>query len=304
MSTPRSIVLPAPARHVFGAVQAVSPSLAARLAERWCFTPPRRPLSREGEAFLRSGRRFALPLGGRQVVGWTWGAGPAVYLLHGWGGRAGRWDAFARPLIAAGYTVVAFDAPGHGKSGRGLSSGVHFARTLCAAAERFGPARAIIAHSLGAPAVTLATRWGVAVDSVVLLAPVADPVAFVEAFAAALGAHSDVVAQMRANSERRLRITWTDIDVCSAAPHMSAPVLVVHDRDDAIVPFTEGAAIAAVWPRARLHATTGLGHRGVLRDPQVVAEVVRFVSAAPAVSGSLSEATLVEQELFDPEARH
>ena len=303
MSTPRGVVIPAPARHLFGAVQAMSPSVAARLAERWLFTPPRRPMTSEGKAFLRSGRRFALRVDGRRVAGWAWGAGPAVYLVHGWGGRAGRWDALAQPLIKAGHTVVTFDAPGHGESGRGLSSGAEFARTLCAAAQRFGLARAVIAHSLGAPAVALATRWGLAVESVALLAPAADPAAFASAFATALGAHPDVIARMRASSERRLRITWTELDVCAVAPYMSAPLLVVHDRDDAIVPFAEGAAIAAAWPGARLLATTGLGHRGVLRDPQVVAAVRRFVADTATTPVLLGEAALLEQELFDPECR-
>jgi hypothetical protein len=42
---------------------------------------------------------------------------------------------------------------------------------------------------------------------------------------------------------------------------------------------TDGAAIAAAWPGARLHVTSGLGHRRLLRDPNVIAEVVEFVTA-------------------------
>jgi pimeloyl-ACP methyl ester carboxylesterase len=294
MSSTRGVVIPGPARRAFGAVQAVSPLVAARLAERWFFTPPRRPLTSEGKAFLRSGRRFALRVDKRPVIGWVWGAGPAVYLVHGWGGRAGRWDAFARPLIEAGHTVVTFDAPGHGESGRGLSSMPEFARALRGVAQRYGPARAVIAHSLGAGAVALAARWGLAMERVALLAPAADPAAFAEAFAAALGARPDVMARLRANSERRLRIRWAELDVCAAAPHMSAPLLVVHDQGDDVVPFTEGAAIAASWPGARLFSTTGLGHRGVVRAPGVVAEVMQFIADAVTMPGLLGETADLE----------
>jgi len=301
--TPR-VVIPGLARSAFSALQAVSPPLAARLAERWFFTPPRSALPSEVKAFLRSGRRFALRLDGRAVVGWTWGSGPAVYLVHGWGGRGGRLSALAQPLIDAGHRVVIFDAPGHGESGRGLSSMPEFARTLHAVVELHGPARAVIAHSFGGAATALAARWGLAAERFVLLAPAADPVAFVDAFAIALGARPDVMARTRTRSERRLRFSWADLDVREAAVRMTAPVLVVHDQRDDVVPFTDGAAIAAAWPGARLLTTTGLGHRGVLRDPGVIQEVVQFVTDAATNFAYSDDSTQLEHELFYRDSRH
>ena len=52
------------------------------------------------------------------------------------------------------------------------------------------------------------------------------------------------------------------------------------DRDDDEVAWTDGAAIAEAWPGARLVTTTGLGHRRILRDAQVVSQAVSFVSGA------------------------
>ena len=303
MSSSRGLVIPAPARRAFGAVQAVSQSLAAQLAERWFFTPPRTRVTSEVEAFLRSGRPFTLRVDGRLVVGWAWGSGPVVYLVHGWGGRGGRLGAFAGPLIEAGYRVVTFDAPGHGASGRGLSSMPEFARALRAVAECHGPAHAVIAHSLGGAATALAAAWGLAAERFALLAPSADPGAFADAFAAALGARPAVMARLRANSERRLRFRWAELDVCAVATRMTAPLLVVHDHGDDVVPFAEGAAIAASWPRARLLPTTGLGHRGVLRDPGVVAEVVGFVADTVNTPGPWGETAQLEHELFYRETR-
>jgi pimeloyl-ACP methyl ester carboxylesterase len=65
---------------------------------------------------------------------------------------------------------------------------------------------------------------------------------------------------------------------------MTAPLLVVHDEGDDVVPFADGAALAAAWPGARLVRTTGLGHRAVLRAAGVIDEVVQFVTdRAPAL---------------------
>jgi pimeloyl-ACP methyl ester carboxylesterase len=296
----RGITISVPARRAFAALQAVSPAAAARLVERWFFTPPRVTVTAEARRLLRSGRRFGLRAHGRPVVGWAWGSGPTVYLTHGWGSCAGRLGAFVHPLLEAGFRVVAFDAPGHGASGRGLSSMPEFARALQAVVDRHGPARAVVAHSLGAAATALAASWGLAAERLALLAPAADPAAFAQAFATALGVRSDVMTRMRANSERRLRFSWSELDVCAIAARMTAPVLVVHDRSDDVVPFAEGAAIAASWPGARLLPTDGLGHRGMARDATVVAEVVRFVTGS---SAPLSESAALEHELFYRETR-
>jgi pimeloyl-ACP methyl ester carboxylesterase len=300
MSASRSITIPTAMRRAFAALQSVSPALAARLAERLFFTAPRVGMTSEALHLVRSGRRFALSTHGRSVVGWSWGAGPAVYLVHGWGSRAGQVTAFVRPLLEAGFRVVAFDAPGHGESGRGLSSMPEFARALQAVVERHGSARAVIAHSLGGAATALAASWGLRAGRFVLLAPSADPAAYAQAFASALGVRPDVMTRLRANSERRLRFRWSDLDVCAMGARMTAPLLLVHDRGDTIVPFAEGAAIAASWPGARLLPTDGLSHRRLLSDPAVVAEAVRFVAGS---SPPLSESAALEHELFYRDTR-
>lgn len=303
MSTRPSVLVPRGARGLFGAVQSASPALAARLAERWFFTPPRRSVMAAAADAFRSADRFELTVDGRVVVGWVSGSGPAVYLLHGWGSRAMRLAPYAEPLVALGHRVVAFDAPGHGESARGMSSMPEFARTLRAVIERHGPACAVIAHSLGASASTLAASWGSEVGRFALLAPAADPAAFADAFAAALRARPDVMARARANSERRLQFRWSDLDVRALASRMQAPALVVHDEEDDVVPFGDGASIAASWPGARLLATRGLGHRAVVDDGRVVAEVVRFVTDTPNAHVPTSDAARLEYELFHRESR-
>ena len=63
-----------------------------------------------------------------------------------------------------------------------------------------------------------------------------------------------------------------------AALKQSAPLLVVHDVADEVVPFERGRAMADAWPGARLIRTDGLGHKRILRDAEVIAQVARFVA--------------------------
>ena len=55
------------------------------------------------------------------------------------------------------------------------------------------------------------------------------------------------------------------------------PTLVVHDRGDRQTPYADAERLVGSLPDARLVTTEGLGHRRILRDPAVVAEVVDFV---------------------------
>ena len=94
-----------------------------------------------------------------------WGSGPVAYLVHGWGGNGSQLAAFVRPLLAEGFRVVLFDAPAHGDSepgpaGPGRTHGVEFGKALDAVFAKFGPAEAVIAHSLGAISTYLTLRFG------------------------------------------------------------------------------------------------------------------------------------------------
>lgn len=294
-------------RRIFRVLQPVSPAAAAWLAERLFFTARRTTLSPDARAFLAGGRRFGLDVEGRPVVGWRWGSAekPLVYLVHGWGSRGARLAAFVEPLLAAGYGVVTFDALGQGQSARGMTSMPEFARSLAAVVQRQGTPHAIVAHSMGCAGTTLAMSWGLAVGRLVFLAPAADPPAWVAPFAHQLGLRSDIVDLVRARSERRLRVRWSDLNVCDLARALPArpELLIVHDEADATVRWNDGAAISAAWAGARLVTTQGLGHRGVTSDPRVVRQAVRFVIGADAPASSPTDHEALEYELFYREER-
>jgi pimeloyl-ACP methyl ester carboxylesterase len=292
----RSVFMPLAAR--------LAPSLTARWAmERFC-TPPRRPLTPRERAAIMTARPFAVEVGGRRLQAWIWGEGPAVLLAHGWGGRGAQLAAFAPSLIAAGRSVVTFDAPGHGASAGRRATLLDFRDALQGMAATVGPLSGIVAHSLGAAAATLALHEGLAVDRAVFLAPPADAVTYFRRFLGAVGLPSAVVPAMEAAFERRHRFQWRDLSVPHLAPALDTPLLVVHDGHDLEVPWEDGAAIAAAWPGAELAITTGLGHRKLVRDPAVVARVVTFLTgwSAPAASDFAPLDTL-ERELFDRDAR-
>ncbi|MEO5568720.1 MAG: alpha/beta fold hydrolase [Gemmatimonadaceae bacterium] len=273
-------------RLAFQMLAAISPDAAARAAAQLWFMPPRPKIRPEARAFLETGRRSTLLVRGRPVALWRFGSGPPVILVHGWGGYGGQMQPFVDPLVRAGHEVIVFDAPAHGDSGpselgAGRTTLFEFAHTLDALAREVGDFAGIIAHSGGSTAAAWAlttAKWSV--RSLVMIAPMASPIAYKKVFHGALGLNNDVLRRFNEYTERRFGFQWSDFEVPAMATRTrTPPLLVVHDRDDTETSWQEGAAIADAWPQSALHTTTGLGHRRILRDPAVVEAVTAFIAS-------------------------
>ncbi|HEU5352883.1 MAG TPA: alpha/beta hydrolase [Actinocrinis sp.] len=282
-------------RLAFGALERRAPRLGARWAERvWC-TVQHADRSRSVPA--APGDLGTIPLHegtAPTFVAEVWGtSGPVVYLLHGWGGHRSQFGAFVAPLLATGFRVVAIDAPSHGDSAPGSfgpnrSLITEFTAALAAAARAFGPAHAVIGHSLGGGCAALAVLDGLAAKRLVLISPMTDPTRFMQGFAAMLGFGDRIRSGLMRRLELRTGRPMADFDAVGRAqssfkaePPLDdaqlPSLLVIHDREDKQIPFGMGKAIAAAWQGAELLGTNGLGHNRILRDPEVIRSAVEFV---------------------------
>lgn len=257
----------------------MSPSLAAEAAARLFLRAPRVPRPRgAAAAFLASGEALPVTHGGARLAAWTWGRGPGVVLVHGWGGRGAQLRAFVPALVAAGYRAVVFDGPAHGASA-GRSTSLPALADAITAVVRAADARAVIAHSMGGASTLLALSRGLTLSRAVLLAAPSDAEKIWSGYASALGLSDEVAAEARRRLEERVGTGFAALGVAHVAPRVGVPVLVVHDDSDEEVPWTAGDEIARTLPHARLETTHGLGHRRILRDPAVVARAVAFLGA-------------------------
>jgi pimeloyl-ACP methyl ester carboxylesterase len=275
------------ARAALQAAFALSDGLGATLAER-LFTSPRRFARPERErTILATGRPFEVEVTLRsprwnhaktRVAAWRWGNGPTVLLVHGWEGRGSQLGAVIEPLVAAGLSVVTFDAPGHGDSPGSRLYLTDLADAVGDVANAVGPLHATISHSFGCAAVLLAhARAGLDAPLNVAISPnvlIDDAIA---RFAKLVALDDLERAALEAGLTRHSGLGLDGLQLSALVARRDADLLVLHDREDGEIPVRHGEALAATWPGARLELTEGLGHRRILRDPAVVAEVVAFV---------------------------
>jgi pimeloyl-ACP methyl ester carboxylesterase len=258
----------------------VAPRWAGRAAfDLWFSAPPRMPALPVPEG----GEPFEVVAQGHVVRGLVWGEGATVYLVHGWGGRGSQFGALVEPLVAAGFRVVMFDAPVHGDSDHGpagprRTSGVEFAKALDAVFCRFGPAEAVVAHSMGTISTYLAMRFGwLGTERLVFVAPMVEFGSLLDQFQQALGFGPRTRQAMERNVDEFVGVPVREFDARVQAAHVERhPTLVITDRGDRQTPYAEVVDFAETI-NAPLITTEGLGHRKILRDPDVVQTIVEFL---------------------------
>ncbi len=267
-------------RAAASASSALSPELGAGLLHRLFTTPrPRRMPDRE-RAWMTGATGSRLQLeDGRALQVWHWGeGGPSVLLVHGWGGAASQMAVFAEPLVSAGCRVVAFDQPAHGASDGKRSAVPDFARAIGAVARTMGPFDGTIAHSLGASSALLAHHHDAPLGRLAAIAPAENLPGYLAQTASLLGFPEKVLVPTKAQIERRWGARVDEVRPGRFAEQLDGPGLIVHDVDDREVAVAEGRAIAERWAGATFLETQGLGHRRILRDPDVIDAVVGFVT--------------------------
>jgi len=268
-----------PVRRVFGALERVAPGLAGRIAVLLFRIVRRHPMPPRERAWLEGARQGRLELDGRPLAYREWGEGPAVLLTHGWEGRGSQMGAFAGPLAAAGFRVVALDAPAHGDSAGHLSSLPQFAAAVRCAADAFGPLHGLVGHSFGAAGAGWAARSGAVARRLVFIAAPGDLGLYIRWFGELIGLGPRGRRAMEERLARLIDAGWDEARNATTIAADATPLLVVHDRSDFETPYDGGERIAAAWPAARMMSTEGLGHRRILRAPAVIEAVVGFLSA-------------------------
>ncbi|MFZ6645133.1 alpha/beta hydrolase [Undibacterium sp. TJN25] len=244
--------------------------------------PKQKALSDAEQQLLDQGQRSSIAHEGGHLFAWKWGddqsAAGRVLLAHGWESRASHWGAFIPALLAAGFQVCAFDMPAHGESFGKQADVVSFGRATVSAAAHFGPLLATIGHSAGSPATLYAFAHGVQVDRSVHISGPSSLVRMLGMLENGM-LPAELRQEFRDRFETYLGQPATAMDTSSLQHGLRHPALLLHDSEDAEVPYAEAVALQQAWPQATLEAVQGLGHRRILKDQAVIERVISFLKA-------------------------
>ncbi len=269
----------------FALVQTVSPGLAATAAFRLFLRTFRHPLRTEDAALLARATCLRVQAGSDSIEVHEWaGSGPTALILHGWGSSAARFTLLAQALNARGWRVLAFDAPGHGGSSGKSSSLPQFMAGLDAVIARCGRPQALIGHSLGALAIARrhAGRrpdWAGQVRAAVLISMPSGADYLLRKYIDALGLSAATEQRLLERFRARFHAGPLDYASMPGAGRIAARLLLVHDRDDDIVPYAHSAELLPQLRDARLLTTAGQGHSKLTREAVTIAQIVDFINS-------------------------
>jgi pimeloyl-ACP methyl ester carboxylesterase len=243
------------------------------------------------------------------------GDGPPLVFIHGWGMDRRIWDYLTLDLPHA-YTVVTYDARGYGDSsapwtGYDLAQASRDLRVLLRTLDLYDAT--LVGLDIGAAAALhYVLDGGRRAARLILIAPVApaaraDPAG---ALPEPLRTWHDDLRRDRPHLAAQLAAVWAPLvspqtrawlrdALLAAAPHallhglqtfaapdlpaalgdVAVPTLVLHGRQDPVVPLARGAQIAAAIPGAHLVVLDVPGHLPMIADPERIVAQLRAALA-------------------------
>lgn len=219
---------------------------------------------------------------------WQGRTAQTALLVHGFEGDSGSLGNYVEPLLEKGFTVVAFDAPAHGVSEGTTINLLEYSQMLARVLQTYPNIEAVIAHSLGSAAASLAlekitmprsaAQASATPIKLVAIAAAVDPKKFSDSFLATLHISQPVRDRFYQIIHQLGGEPMQWYSMRRSLTHTAARVLLIHDVGDTTCLHADAAHLAASLPDALFVETQGLGHNRIYKDKQVELRVIDFVS--------------------------
>ncbi len=245
------------------------------------FTTPRARVSRKKEhEILDRSRKTHLKFDGKEVCLYEWGQGERVAMLfHGWESNAGSLGAYVEPLVSLGYHVLAYDSLAHGKSEGKQANMIVFKEIARKIIQEKGIPEIAIGHSLGANVILLlASEEKLQIPKVVLISPFNQMKAIFLGFRSILKIPESIYSVMLDKASKRFNYNIREMEfgkVGANSPLNS--VLIMHDKNDKITPFSHSANMSKRWGLAELKPIEGSGHYKILWNESALDTALNFI---------------------------
>ena len=240
----------------------ISPKLAGKIALT-LFSKPLRGRIREADFdFLDTSFKEELNYEEYGVMTYRWiGKNKTILLAHGWESNSARWKPLIEHLKNLNYTVIAVDAPAHGRSGSKQFSTILYSEFINVAVKKFNP-DFIIGHSAGGMATIFYQHKypNLKLEKLVLLGAPSNYSGVFKRYIKMMSYNSIIQRQIEKLVLQKHGHLPAYFSAAEFAENIIIPGLIIHDEQDKVIPYQDAKHFEEKYNNARLISTQGLGH--------------------------------------------
>ena len=183
--------------------------------------------------------------------------------------------------MEAGFRVVSFDGPAHGKSEGRQTNIVEFGDVVKEIIGLVGAPRAIIAHSFGGIVSLLGATQGLPVKKLINIGSPVIGDKIIETFLNAVNGKWSTAAKFKAAMLKKYNRSFDEFSAEYFIKHLNTPLdlMLVHDAQDKDVSMEHPERLIELFPQAFLYRTSGLGHIRILKDEAVIKDCLKFAQS-------------------------
>jgi pimeloyl-ACP methyl ester carboxylesterase len=267
----------------FPKLEKMAQPLATRLFVQLFFTPLQYGFQEKELEWVHKASLFSFLVNGRKVQAYSWGeeSHPVVLFIHGWAGRATQFRKFFPPLLKAGFRVVAFDGPAHGKSEGKRTNILEFRTALEQMIKLVGVPQSTVAHSFGGTVALFGNSEGLPIKKLINIGSPVIGDKIIETFLKAVNGNWNTGLKFKAYMIKKYKRSFEEFSGQHFIQQIKTPIsiLLVHDDQDKDVSIDHPLELIRLYPQAKLYKTSGLGHVRILKDETVIQDCLKFIQS-------------------------
>lgn len=269
--------------HIVGQTLNVVSLIAPKAASKRAFSLFTKPLkglyNDKQRAYFDSAFKEELSYNNLSIMTYRWlgSNGKTVLLAHGWDSNSHRWAYLIDLLKSLDYTVLAIDAPAHGRSGSEECNAILYSEFINVVAQKHQP-DIVIGHSVGGMATLFFQhKYQLAsIDKLVILGAPSNFVGVFDRYVKMLGYNNIIKKGLDTIIFERFGQLPDYFNTARLSEEISTKALIIHDTEDKIIPYNDALDYKKHYKNAQLVTTTGYGHS--LRSEEVTQHILKFLN--------------------------
>ena len=221
----------------------------------------------------RGFEQFFIKTGDGKLQAYQTGRGPTVVFVHGWGGGAYHFFPLMRGLARIGYSSLAFDHLGHGRSDRKpatLQQGVATCNEVFTEIRKSRDGLcALVGHSTGCIQIANAREPIVKGLPLLMIAPVFNYKLYFLRRLVQLGLPKDMVKQYANRFSRTYRDEYQKLELADRLERYSDETAIAHDQTDVETAASDSIEFCERHPLTRLVLTRHTDHLRIIQSESV-----------------------------------